>query len=256
MNLQEKRTGFYVKVFSCLLVSMFFIAFQTFVQENKTQKALGGSGANSGPGKSSIAFNGGNVKIKYPESVQSSETKVESELLFMGKPSEFEQDGIYIWRDNELLWNVCCKGASPFSMQIEIISTFDYDIIDIIGDEVAVNSDGNRSFTISGMANESLQVVRFKAAEEFLDFSILIDGKHIPDQVFLGAQCRNPEVQMFRLENLDMTSISGENLQITKIPNQSKIDKASEKSIALPKQAKGGGGGGKGTGGGVKVKKK
>ena len=227
-----------------IFIFLFLIYELSLGQDKKTQKQLRGSGVEKGTIKKSSYQKSFPLKIVYFDVENYGESNEKSLLFNIGKPKSYNKDGIYIWRENDSIWNLGCISKTHFSIEITISSNIPLDILDLSSGEVSLNLDGNNSFTISGMSNDRLQIAKFKTKGKFINFDILVDGERTTEKVFLGYLCKTPESLFFNLENPDIIKTFDDSIQTYKIMAETKrLNQIENVKIAQKKSSMSSGGG-------------
>lgn len=159
------------------------------------------------------------AEITYPNIAEKTDSLPKPRTLLLIEPRHFDHDGVYIWRDPKGIWNILCSSRKPMVLSGIISGTRDFERISKSGDGVEVLQKDDDTLTISILTGLTFGTVHFKATGSYVDFDLLLNGKHDMTHIYLGVHCKNPEYIPFRIENRPITIPEKKTRAIVKIKN-------------------------------------
>lgn len=152
--------------------------------------------------------------------------------LLLTRPSRFDREGVYIWRDAEGIWQIQAVSNAELAVTGRLIA--EKAIVPEPNNGAAapgiVIEGSNPSIAVvavTGVFTDKATPVQFKAEGAYVNFDLQTDGKSDLSRIFLGSRGLNPAAIPFRLENRPV-----------EIPEPEALALAEDGSVSVPGPAK------------------
>lgn len=174
------------------------------LHHGKIEKRTGG-----GYGASNYGTNKDSVKAYY-RSTGSPEIEYNSPGInrnILSAPERFTKDGVYIWCDPDGLWTLLWRGRERYEVLAYVTGQTDLIFKSALDPEIIVTRLDQSQLEIRGSVKCHCGIVQLVSSDDSLIFDVYINGKYVPDNVYIGSRLNNPKSIPLKLPSLN-TSIN------------------------------------------------
>jgi hypothetical protein len=204
--MQQKISGgstmikFLAVIFSLLLTISFVNAEEgSTVLRGQGGSHSGGEGGKHSTGQVSIVRDV--AEITYPGmSSEKGEDELRSKTILLVKPKRFDREGVYVWRDAEGVWNIQLISKGELTLNGNISTSGRIETVPQDDGRLIVEDFSKALINQESLSNENWPPIQFRVYGSYIDFTLFINGKQDPTQIYLGAEGRKPGYIPFRLE--------------------------------------------------------
>ena len=159
--------------------------------------------------------------------------------LLMAIPERFDQEGVYVWRNAEGVWNIRVVSSQAIHVTVDISAEGDIQAVGERATAIRMSAHGKARIDETEAVGEKSDVFQFSVNGSHVDFNFAINGKTDTQHLYLGRQSWNPQSASFRIENRPLAIPAGSDGQFRTTTN------GAEKlnSPGAPASSGGGGGG-------------
>ena len=158
--------------------------------------------------------------------------------LLMAIPERFDQEGVYVWRNAEGIWNIRVVSSQAIHVTVDISTDGEIQAVGERATAIKMSARGKARIDETEAVSEKSDAFQFSVNTSHLDFNFAINGKSDVQHLYLGRQSWNPQSASFRIENRPLTIPAGGDGQSRTTAN------GTEKLNSLGAPASSGGGGG------------
>jgi hypothetical protein len=153
------------------------------------------------------------ARISYPQtqtpqtgSAPTSTTRLRSQTLLLTEPRQFDNEGVYIWRDAQGVWNVRRVSPKPLSLSGAVRTSVSLVTTGTQANALQVSGRNTGVIDQSGVPLKDAPPLQFKVMGDYVDFDLLANGRRDPSRIRLGPRGMTPDAIPFRLENRPLVS--------------------------------------------------
>jgi len=118
-----------------------------------------------------------------------------------GPPASFDKDGLYIWRDPDDLWTIFWRATATLEVSATLSAKQAISVEAAVGAGTEVSQETNKQLEFRGSTRPTGGIVQFRSADAAIEIDILLNGKPVANQVYLGALKQNPQSMPFTLDH-------------------------------------------------------